>query len=381
LGGSSPLPSNLVVVKRPDGQVAVRLEGSEGPEIKVNGVTLGQEPSPLLHGDKVSVGEIELTFVDERRSGSTQFVSADDIAKLQALGSKKKLDVDSQAYPTTGGRLVSLSDGREYEVTGSLVFGRDAKSDVVITEKLASRRHAEITSTEKGYLLVDSSSNGTFVNGERVERERFLFRADVIRIGNDEFRFYADKVAAAPVQVGPPQSAPLSSPPPPPAPAPGAEQSLRDTMHGFPTPSAAVEPAAAAPAPQVAPPSSSGSDVLGNLIVRNGRLQGHRYPIRMPIVNVGRAEYNDIVVAEASVSSQHCKIQLREGIWFLQDLGSTNGSEVDGMAVADEAPLVPGSVVKLGDVMLTFESTKDDSAEMGGGTQVLGKIQFPPAGS
>src|SRR2546430_7993099 len=34
----------------------------------------GAEPTPLLHGDKVEVGGHELTFVDERRSGSTQFM-------------------------------------------------------------------------------------------------------------------------------------------------------------------------------------------------------------------------------------------------------------------------------------------------------------------
>ena len=50
--------------------------------------------------------------------------------------------------------------------------------------------------TPEGYVLNDFSVNGTYVNGERVGRQHLLARADVIRIGHDEFRFYAD--AASP---------------------------------------------------------------------------------------------------------------------------------------------------------------------------------------
>ena len=47
---------------------------------------------------------------------------------------------------------------------------------------------------------MDLSVNGTYVNGERVGRQHLLARADVIRIGHDEFRFYADaRPAPAPM--------------------------------------------------------------------------------------------------------------------------------------------------------------------------------------
>ena len=46
-------------------------------------------------------------------------------------------------------------------------------------------------------MLNDLSVNGTYVNGERVGRQHLLARADVIRIGHDEFRFYADVAVAA----------------------------------------------------------------------------------------------------------------------------------------------------------------------------------------
>jgi pSer/pThr/pTyr-binding forkhead associated (FHA) protein len=52
-----------------------------------------------------------------------------------------------------------------------MVFGREAGCDIV-ANKDVSRRHAEIMATPQGYVLVDSSTNGTFVNGERIEMQR-----------------------------------------------------------------------------------------------------------------------------------------------------------------------------------------------------------------
>ena len=160
----------------------------------INGVRLGAEPTPLLHGDKLQVAGHELTFVDERRSGSTQFVPAmmpPSERGAPARGAPRSVG-------TTGGRLVSLTDGREYVImAASLVLGREAGCDVVVPGKDVSRRHAEIVPSPKGYLLVDSSTNGVFVNEERVQGQRLLARADVIRIGDESFRFYADATPAA----------------------------------------------------------------------------------------------------------------------------------------------------------------------------------------
>src|SRR6185295_9489196 len=124
----------------------------------------------------------------------------------------------------TGGRVVSLTDGREYLVTGSsIVFGREAGCDVVVGGKDVSRRHAEIMQTPRGYLVVDSSTNGTFVNEERVQGQRLLARADVVRIGEESFRFYADLVpAAAPPAPHAPPAAVAPAAPAAPAPAPAA---------------------------------------------------------------------------------------------------------------------------------------------------------------
>ncbi len=192
------LPRHAKLKSLADGQVVITKAVPEA-EVLINGVRLGAEPTPLLHGDKVEVAGQELTFVDERRSGSTQYVQAMSVP--QAMAQAKAEAKGGKVTGNTGGRVVSLTDGREYAIAGtSLVFGRDASCDVVVPGKDVSRRHAEIVQTPKGYLIVDSSTNGTSVNDTRVEGQRLLARADVITIGEEKFRFYAD--TAAPPALG-----------------------------------------------------------------------------------------------------------------------------------------------------------------------------------
>ncbi len=359
LTGASVLPRHALFQGQADGQVIIR-KASPAAEVFINGVRLGTEPTPLLHGDKVEVAGQELTFVDERRSGSTQYVKA--FTPATAAG-PAKAGVKPPAIGVTGGRVVSLTDGREYVITGaSLVFGREAGCDVVVAGKDVSRRHAEIVQTPKGYVVVDSSTNGTFVNEERVEGQRILARADVIRLGDEQFRFYADVATAT--AVPPPQPGPAASPPQavPQAP-PGASDRLRHTVHGL----EAFVPAS----PRSAVGGGAGGG-FASFLVRSGGLAGQRLSVKTPVVNIGRADYNDLVVPDPSVSTSHAKLQRREGVWVLVDLDSTNGTFVDGEQVKGEAPLAPGAAVRFGDVQLVFEPTDDAlGVAKGGGTQVL----------
>jgi pSer/pThr/pTyr-binding forkhead associated (FHA) protein len=95
--------------------------------------------------------------------------------------------------------------------------------------------------------------------------------------------------------------------------------------------------------------------------VRSGLLKGQRLLVKVPIVNIGRADYCDLVIPDDSVSSQHAKLTRREGVWVLTDLDSTNGTLVDGERIHGEVPIAPGAFVRLGDVQLLFEPTDDDA--------------------
>jgi hypothetical protein len=217
-------------------QVAIR-RASDTAVVRVNGVLLGVEPTPLMHGDRIEIAGRELLYADDRKAGATQFMSSSD-----ALAAVQKRTGASRPTMATGGRLVSLVDGKEYAIsTHGASIGRDAACDVVVPDSQVSRRHAEVVPTDAGYEVQDHSTNGVFVNGERVQGSQLLARADVIRVGGEEFRFYADVASA---------SSPLQLTDRPALRATGAMPSLprpQPAMGSAPTP--ASTPSGAAPRP------------------------------------------------------------------------------------------------------------------------------------
>ena len=119
---------------------------------------------------------------------------------------------------------------------------------------------------------------------------------------------------------------------------------------------------------------------MATLVVRSGALKGQRVEVRTPVVNVGRADYNDLCLADPSVSTAHAKLQRRAGVWVLVDMDSTNGSFVDGERVQGEVPIASGAIIKFGDVELSFEPTDDAlGVGKGGGTVVMKGFAAPPA--
>ena len=256
VAGGPPASAMAVVTMKGDGAVSVR-RGFDGAPVRVNGVQLGVEPTPMMHGDKLEVAGHEFTFADDKKSGSTQFLSGAELAELAKLRAQVAAAATGKSgVPTasTGGRLVSLTDGREYPIGAKGVgFGRDASCDVVIVSGEVSRNHAEIASGPDGYYVIDTSTNGVWVNGKRVDGTQTLGRSDVIRIGPEEFRFYADKVAApaaAPAAAAPAAAAPAAT-----APAQALAAAPAPTPRPAPAPVAAALPASApSAAPQAAAP-------------------------------------------------------------------------------------------------------------------------------
>lgn len=79
-----------------------------------------------------------------------------------------------------------------------------------------------------------------------------------------------------------------------------------------------------------------------------------QFSIWRPEVAIGRVAGNDVVLADPSVSARHARLRLAGGVWTLADLGSINGSQVDGEPVQQALPVAPGSIVRLGEVELAF---------------------------
>ncbi len=291
-----------------DGNVILRRTGAVA--VKVNGLELLDQPSPLIHGDKLEILGRELYFGDDRRAGSTLSVPRVDVE----AGSGSRHAPERTA--ATGGRLLSLVDGREYAIPNDgIVIGRDPTCDVVVPSTEVSRQHATIAPAADGYRLTDTSTNGVLVNGNRITHSQLLGRGDVVRLGDEEFRFYAD-----------------SAPP---------------------------------PRPLLATLEASGS----------GTMRGKRFDIRTALVHVGRGDHNDIVLADESVSDTHAKIQKRDGErWCVVDMESTNGTYIAGKRISGLGVLEEVDDLRFGGVKLIFRAAASRE-QTGKGTRVIAPVE------
>lgn len=76
--------------------------------------------------------------------------------------------------------------------------------------------------------------------------------------------------------------------------------------------------------------------------------------LNKPLITIGRAPNNDIIIPEQTVSSKHATISIQNGSFFLKDLDSTNGTFVNGTRI-DQKLLKSGDLIKLGAAQCQFE--------------------------
>lgn len=103
-------------------------------------------------------------------------------------------------------------------------------------------------------------------------------------------------------------------------------------------------------------PRGDRTGALAAFGVRTGPLAGEEVPILSPVVRIGRGGENDVVITDDSVSTRHARLEFDEGAWRITDLGSTNGTSVEGVRLAPEVPtpLHYGATVRFGGVELHF---------------------------
>jgi hypothetical protein len=84
--------------------------------------------------------------------------------------------------------------------------------------------------------------------------------------------------------------------------------------------------------------------------------EGRRHVIPPGGAVVGRSRECDVVLADANVSRRHAEIRpAAAGTWTIEDLGSTNGVQVNGRRIAGAEQLAPGDRVVLGTAEIAFE--------------------------
>lgn len=206
---------------------------------------------------------------------------------------------------------------REYVLAAgaTATIGRSPDNPIHIPERHVSREHAVISFRDGIFMITDlGSANGTFVNDKRLTDPFPLAHGDVIRLYVPILHFSAlvtEKEKEQAKQTG--------------------------TL--------------------IVPAGGGGMPALH---VTSGPQEGATIALLTPLVTVGRATRDaawDIALQDRAVSRPHCEITLMEGgTWAIRDLGSANGTIVNGIPVGGEEPhpLHDGAVITVGETTLLF---------------------------
>jgi pSer/pThr/pTyr-binding forkhead associated (FHA) protein len=110
------------------------------------------------------------------------------------------------------------------------------------------------------------------------------------------------------------------------------------------------------------------------LVMRAGPTPGKVYSLQKSELLIGRDPSNDIAIADAEVSRKHARLILQAGSFVLEDLGSTNGTFVNGQRLLGPHVLRAGEVILLGEnVSLVFEAVYDENATL------VAPVSSPPS--
>lgn len=103
----------------------------------------------------------------------------------------------------------------------------------------------------------------------------------------------------------------------------------------------------------------------GAKLVVHGSLSAQdEYELPEGTTKIGREAFNDIVLYDPEVSRNHALIRFHEGRFVIEDLGSTNGTFVNGRRITAPAPLHNGDAIDMGEgVSATFYNSADSIVE------------------
>ncbi|HET6316249.1 MAG TPA: M48 family metalloprotease [Chloroflexota bacterium] len=176
--------AGIIACGRPSKAISAQVKLSVGPTLHqhVNLNDLAQQAADLRSG----VARVE-GFVSQL-GASHPFLIHRIEAMLDFVSRSEPTQPESSLQPAMA-RLVAPGHWEHVLVADVVVVGRSSTADLRLHDRAASRRHFELRWIDGGYVLTDlGSSNGTFVNGQRVQSAT-LHDGDVIRVGTTELEF------------------------------------------------------------------------------------------------------------------------------------------------------------------------------------------------
>jgi pSer/pThr/pTyr-binding forkhead associated (FHA) protein len=287
--------------------------------------------------------------------------------------------------------------GKMFAIRDDTVLGRDDSADVVLKDESGelSRRHARIGMSDGVVMLDDlDSTNGTFLNGERIDGPRPLRSGDRFRVGSSTLEFVSApepqltrarevlseaqltrarevlsdaQLTRARDSLGEAQLTRARGVAPEPqltaAHAVAQDPQRTHTYDIGPDPQLTrardvpelVPPPPSAPptprAPTYAPP---GAD--GDLQILSGPGAGAEAAVIGGSATIGREPECDLQVLDSEVSRRHAKVTVRDGEAAIEDLNSANGTYVNGERILGPYKLAPGDHIEIGEATIQLTS-------------------------
>ncbi|MEU8973472.1 FHA domain-containing protein [Streptomyces monashensis] len=312
--------------------------------------------------------------------------------------------------------LVLESNGRTWTLDPSRPYtlGRDPQGDIVFDDARVSWRHATVRFDGRSWVIEDhGSTNGTFVQGRRIQQVE-IGPGTALHLGNatDGPRLnlsgaaagqqpapyaaqgagapgwaqQAPQQAAAAPQAAVPQQAPAQQ-------APAPQQAVPQQAGWQQQPQASAFPQQAGPADPYAQANPGGGAGAPPVHGDRSPTTFHQFSVGR-VMGIGRALENELVVSDLQVSRHHAEFHSTpDGRFEIRDLGSHNGTYVNGQPIAKGSSVLLGPADIVGVGHSTFRIVGDrleefvDTGEVSfsarhltvtvdGGKQILKDVSF-----
>lgn len=240
-------------------------------------------------------------------------------------------------------KLKNPQTGELLSLGASTILGRSEDCDIVLKSDIASRRHASIVLKAGDLILNDEgSSNGTFLNGEKLSAPTHLFDGDIIVIDTDTFSVISPNKREAEADIPSVWSE-----------GEGLESASQTQIVFDVERSAAVSDYMSGRID--IPPLGEVPRLVGLSDAVRGRIYELQGDQSTNIWHLGRSEEVDIVIDDGSVSGKHAQLVNDGVLWKIVNWMSTNGTFVNDKKGLSTF-LKSGDIIRLGSVEFAFEA-------------------------
>lgn len=246
-------------------------------------------------------------------------------------------------------KLKNPQTGALVSLAAMTVLGRSDDCDVVLKSEVASRKHASIEIKNGDLVLSDlGSSNGSFLNGEKISAPENLFDGDIIVFDTDTFSVVSPKTRQVESDIPSVWSE-----------GEGLESASQTQIVFDVEKSKAVSDYMAGKVD--VPPLGAAPRLVGLSDAVRGNVYELQGDQSTNIWHLGRSEEVDIVIDDGSVSGKHAQLVNDGVLWKIVNWMSTNGTFVNdnkGLSTF----LKSGDIIRLGSVEFAFEARVDAAA-------------------